>query len=589
MNTNEYIYNEAQEVVGLKDPNRANWRKLSKEERLSKDFMIEYADFLDWNQISAQQPLDLYLMQTFYSRIKWKKIAQNPHISDDLKLLAQYKLDTAKLLSDASTLPTGFVERNYLQWGDQRLCWINLSSKHTLSEAFIHRFRYLVDWLSIYQSQTHLSENFLVQYESYLPEEEGNIDTIPIFKQLTKEIILDDSDRMNWSYLFRAQQFSETFLQKLAKKVGKYTLFWKYLSAHQPLSDDFILQNQASIDWTHLSQNKQLTLSNDTLLQLKAQPWHWYYLSSRHRFSSEAIEQLKDKINWDELLRNQTGCITEEIIERYKDYFKWDVAYAWQPMSEALIRRLIKANCVDWYKLSVYQNPVLSMAFFEEFEDNIYWDKIQPTNSKNRLYGEYAYERFSEDFIKKFSHKLDWYLISGFSPISEALIEKMASLPALERKIHWPILFMRQAKRLSPAFLEKYAHKVDWKDPELYAGISESAITALEAQVDWHQVLQAIKSRFTSSFVQYSEAFLEKYRHLFKKKHWKQISKTQKLSEDFIREHQDKLDWKFISRYQKLSEDLLNDFEALLHWPYIEKYQSLSPRLRRQFAHQFSA
>ncbi len=588
MATNEYIYNDAQEVVGLKDPNRANWRKLSKEERLSKNFMIEYADFLDWNQISAQQPLDLYLMQTFYAKIKWKKIAQNPHISDDFKLLAQYKLNVAKLLNNVPTLPAGFVERNYLQWGDQRICWINLSSKHTLSEDFIHRFRFLLDWPSIYQSQTHLSEVFLVQYESYLPEEKGNIDTIPIFKQLTEEAILDNSDRMNWHYLFRAQQFSENFLQKLAKIVGKYAPFWKYLSAQQLLSDDFILQNQAYINWNSLSHNKQLVFANDTLLQLKDKSWYWYTLSNRYHFSIENIEQLKDKIVWNELSRNQTGCMTEEVIERYKDYLNWETIYNTQRMSEALIRRLINANCIHWSSLSKYHAPVLSMAFFEEFKKVIHWDKLQYIGSENYLYGGYDYERFSEDFVKKFSHKLDWYYVSGFSPISEVFIERIASLSALESKIHWPILFMRQAKRLSTAFLEKYAHKVDWKDPELYVDISESAITALGAQVDWHQVLQAIKSRFTSSFVQYSAAFLEKYMYLFKKRHWKQISKTQALSEDFIRKYQDKLDWKFISRYQKLSEDLLNDFEALLHWPYIEKYQSLSPKLRRQFAHRLS-
>ena len=38
---------------------------------------------------------------------------------------------------------------------------------------------------------------------------------------------------------------------------------------------------------------------------------------------------------------------------------------------------------------------------------------------------------------------------------------------------------------------------------------------------------------------------------------WKEISKFQKLSEDFISEFQDKVSWWFISQYQKLSENFI--------------------------------
>ena len=42
---------------------------------------------------------------------------------------------------------------------------------------------------------------------------------------------------------------------------------------------------------------------------------------------------------------------------------------------------------------------------------------------------------------------------------------------------------------------------------------------------------------------------------------WKCISEKQNLSEDFIREFQDKVDWKYISKYQKLSEDFIREFQ----------------------------
>ena len=46
---------------------------------------------------------------------------------------------------------------------------------------------------------------------------------------------------------------------------------------------------------------------------------------------------------------------------------------------------------------------------------------------------------------------------------------------------------------------------------------------------------------------------------------WKKISKFQKLSEDFIRDHQDKVDWEYISAYQELSESFIkSSAKALL-------------------------
>ena len=45
--------------------------------------------------------------------------------------------------------------------------------------------------------------------------------------------------------------------------------------------------------------------------------------------------------------------------------------------------------------------------------------------------------------------------------------------------------------------------------------------------------------------------------------HWYYISKSQKLSEDFIREFKDYVNWYCISAYQKLSEDFIRNLKIL--------------------------
>ncbi len=54
------------------------------------------------------------------------------------------------------------------------------------------------------------------------------------------------------------------------------------------------------------------------------------------------------------------------------------------------------------------------------------------------------------------------------------------------------------------------------------------------------------------------------------------ISIYQKLSENFIREFQDKVDWNYISNYQKLSENFIREFQDKVDWNYIPKLSNLN-------------
>ena len=64
---------------------------------------------------------------------------------------------------------------------------------------------------------------------------------------------------------------------------------------------------------------------------------------------------------------------------------------------------------------------------------------------------------------------------------------------------------------------------------------------------------------------------------------WKYISRYQKLSEEFIREFQDKVDWRCISGYQKLSEEFIREFQDKVQWEYISICQKLSEEFIGEF------
>ena len=88
---------------------------------------------------------------------------------------------------------------------------------------------------------------------------------------------------------------------------------------------------------------------------------------------------------------------------------------------------------------------------------------------------------------------------------------------------------------------------------------------------DWKEI---------SKFQNLSENFIRKYQD---KVNWRNISNYQKLSEDFIRDHQDKVDWTNISHHQTLSEDFIREFQDKVNWAIICTYQKLSEDFIREF------
>ena len=66
---------------------------------------------------------------------------------------------------------------------------------------------------------------------------------------------------------------------------------------------------------------------------------------------------------------------------------------------------------------------------------------------------------------------------------------------------------------------------------------------------------------------------------------WDAISRIYYLTDEFIREFQDKVSWSNLSEHQKLSESIMREFEDKIIWGYISMAQSLSEEFIREFQH----
>jgi hypothetical protein len=76
----------------------------------------------------------------------------------------------------------------------------------------------------------------------------------------------------------------------------------------------------------------------------------------------------------------------------------------------------------------------------------------------------------------------------------------------------------------------------------------------------------------------------ERLLRLAKNKGWIWISARQKLSENFIREFQNKVKWEYISINQELSEDFIREFQDKVNWDWISGNQKFSEDFYFDFA-----
>ena len=112
---------------------------------------------------------------------------------------------------------------------------------------------------------------------------------------------------------------------------------------------------------------------------------------------------------------------------------------------------------------------------------------------------------------------------------------------------------------------------INWEYISEHQKLSEDFIREFQDKVDWEYI---------SAYQKLSEDFIREFQD---EVNWYEISKNQKLSEDFIREFQDKVDWNWISLNQKLSEDFIKEFQDKVDWSYISTYQNLSEDFIREF------
>ena len=112
-----------------------------------------------------------------------------------------------------------------------------------------------------------------------------------------------------------------------------------------------------------------------------------------------------------------------------------------------------------------------------------------------------------------------------------------------------------------------------WRELSRHNGLTEEFIREFKNDVDWSRI---------SKYQNLSEDFIREFKD---RVDWCEISNHQHLSEGIIREFADKVKWGLISIFQHLSENFIREFndKVSLSWGWISMHQTLSEDFIREF------
>jgi hypothetical protein len=169
-----------------------DWKNISKNQKLSEDFIREFQDKVNWNMISIYQKLSEDFIREFQDKVNWYFISQNQKLSE--KFIREFQ---------------------------DKISWTNIFCNQKLSEDFIREFQDKVNWYHISCNQT-LSENFIREFQDKV-----NWKNISIYQKLSEDFIREFQDKIDWYYISynKELQVSDKFCEEFDKKLG-YDNVW---------------------------------------------------------------------------------------------------------------------------------------------------------------------------------------------------------------------------------------------------------------------------------------------------------------------------------------------------------------------------
>ena len=140
MNRLEFLNKEL--GTNYKSLDKVNWGYISKCQKLSENFIIEYQSKINWVLISRYQKLSENLICEFKTNVDWDFISCYQSLSEDFIRKFKNEVDW-DCISKYQKLSEEFI-REF----QDKVNWSNISLFQNLSEDFIYEFKGKITWIN---------------------------------------------------------------------------------------------------------------------------------------------------------------------------------------------------------------------------------------------------------------------------------------------------------------------------------------------------------------------------------------------------------------------------------------------------------
>ncbi len=468
-------FNAQNEVIDATEKGKNDLKILAQNYQFSESFILENADFLDWNIISENQKLTIEILVKCAKKIKWAKVSNNSKLNNDEKIFTQYKGDFDLLVKKENN------REHFLRIYAHLFEWFYLDTR-LVSNDFLAEFSDKIEWKSVFLWDRK-DENFVRNNLSKIQNDSRTWSYISMEQSISEQFLRDFEDKIHFNCVASkmdkvvlSDAFVEDFKYILAKnnilKTQKNNLSKTFLQEYKIFDIDYFYQNITEewiklqpahrLDWGLIS--KLTPLSEDFIFDF-FEKLNFLKITKKQRFSEDFIRKITPKItnyyDWEGIfryfpysetfieeyekqypfmqlyyLREVIAPLSESFIEKYKDKWNWKGLMTAKKFSHDF---LVKHNEKwDWYDLIQYQT--LSENFIRQFQDKINWERVS------------KYQILSENFMQEFEDKIYWHIISHSQILSEKFMQKF------EEKLDWKALFRKQ--KMSENFIQEFKHKL---------------------------------------------------------------------------------------------------------------------------------
>lgn len=333
-----------------------NWINFSSNFDLPDEFIMRFADYLQWDELSFKN-LSFAILSKYYQKVNWGFTT---------------KVYRVKYREELEALARRFP--NYVNWTQISYGFFSTSEK--FREEFADR----IDW-SIVSLSLALTDDVLIKFRDHF-----NWGTFPYIRhRLGIESLRELHNHVDWNQFMREVTLSSDFLREFSEHFNDRS--WTSISGWCKLSKDFIRENADRLDWDIVTRRQEIS---ESFAEEMTTHLNWQILCRCKDLSEKFIERNSYLVDWDSVFVSQK--LSENFIIRNENRVTWDLICRYQKLSEGFIRRHL--DKIFWKDLCIGQT--LSDDFIREHANLVHWPSI------------FSCQKIGPDIKREFGKRIDF-------------------------------------------------------------------------------------------------------------------------------------------------------------------------------------